>query len=158
VIVSLIVITLAAGSGYLVNRLRPQAVTTQTATVTGPPFEMKLPLSIEEYSRDANEGNNPATAADGKVTLSAAYSKGGQDAFIVVLARPYSDAKTFMQDANMHVVAPVEDGMCGISGDNKNDGCALMRDNTGILVVSTTSTSRKDLMALTRKVADTVAG
>lgn len=157
-IISALVVGVAAIGGYLVSRYTPETISTQTVAPTRPPFKLELPLQVGEYSRDANQGNTPTKGVDGKTTLSATYSKGGQPAFVLLVARPYTDGKVFMQDLNMNVVAPVEDGMCGVSGDNNNDGCSLIRDNTGILVLSTVDMSRTDLMALTRRIADQMAG
>lgn len=157
-VVSAMVVVLAAAGGYLASRLTPENVSTQTQTATRPPFELTLPLQIGEYSRDANEGNTPTRAADGKTTLSATYSKGGQPAFVLLLARPYPDGKQFMLDLNMNAVTPVEDGLCGVSGDNANNGCSVIRDNTGILVLSTVDVSRAELMDLTHQISRQVAG
>ena len=153
-LVSALLMALAAGGGYMASRMRPVETQTQTQVATKPPFKLELPLTVGEYSRDANDGNTSTTAPDGKKTLSATYSKGGQPAFVLLVARPYKAGKVFMRDLNMNVVSPVEEGLCGISGDNNNDGCSLIRSNTGILVLSTVDMSRADLMELTRQVAD----
>lgn len=157
-VISALLIMLAAAGGYFVSHLAPDVVTTQTQTATRPPFAMQLPLQVGEYSRDANQGNTPTKNADGKTTLSATYTKGGQPAFVLLLARPYSDGKQFMLDLNMNAVTSLEDGMCGVSGDNSNSGCSVIRDDTGILVLSTVDMSRADLMALTHRIAQQVAG
>lgn len=155
-VVSLVLAIVAAGFGWLYARSRPSAVTTQTQVATRPPFELKLPLELGEYSRDANQGNSPNVSEDGKTTISATYSRGGQPAFILLLARPYDDGKVFMRDLNMNAVGSVEDGLCGISGDNQNDGCSLIRENTGILVLATVDLSRADLMNITHQAATAV--
>lgn len=152
-IVSILLVAMAAGIGWVYARSQPDAVTTQTMVPTKPPFEMVLPLEIGAYSRDANQGNTPSTGADGKVTISATYTKGGQPAFVLLLGRPYTDGREFMRDLNMNAIAEVDDGLCGISGDNQNDGCSLIRDQTGILVLSTVDISRADLMVITQQVA-----
>ena len=157
-VVSLLLVALAAGLGWTYARTRPTAVTTQTQLATKPPFEMVLPIELGEYSRDANQGNTPTVQSDGKTTISATYSRGGQPAFVLMLGRPYDDGKAFMRDLNMNAVAEVDDGLCGISGDNMNDGCSLIRDNTGILVLTTVDMSRADLMALTQQAATQLAG
>lgn len=157
-LVSALLCALAAAGGYLVSRLTPSSTSTQTVAATRPPFEMELPLQVGEYSRDANQGNTPTKGVDGKSTLSATYSRGGQPAFVLLIARPYTDGKAFMRDLNMNVVAPVDEGLCGVSGDNNNDGCSLIRDNTGILVLATVDMSRAELMALTRKATQQMAG
>lgn len=157
-IVSLLLVGLAAGFGWVYARSQPDTVTTQTQLATRPPFEMVLPLEIGDYSRDANQGNTPNTGADGKVTISATYAKGGQPAFVLLLGRPYGDGREFMRDLNMNAIAEVDDGLCGISGDNQNDGCSLVRDNTGILVLSTVDISRADLMVITQQAATQLAG
>lgn len=157
-IVSLLLVALATGFGWIYARSQPDSVTTQTQVATRPPFELVLPLEIGEYSRDANQGNSPNVGADGKTTISATYSKGGQPAFVLLLGRPYDDNREFMRDLNMNAVSEVDDGLCGISGDNQNDGCALIRDNTGILVLSTVDMARADLMALTQQAATQLTG
>ncbi|MGA4670022.1 hypothetical protein ACPCG0_09530 [Propionibacteriaceae bacterium Y1923] len=157
-IVSLLLVATAAGVGWIYARSQPAAVTTQTQVATRPPFELVLPLEIGEYSRDANQGNSPNVGSDGKTTISATYARGGQPAFVLLLGRPYDDNREFMRDLNMNAVSEVEDGLCGISGDNQNNGCALIRDNTGILVLSTVDMSRADLMALTKQAATQLTG
>lgn len=157
-IVSLLLVAMAAGFGWLYARSQPDSITTQTQVATKPPFAMTLPLEFGEYSRDANQGNTPNTGDDGKVTISATYAKGGQPAFVLLLGRPYADGRDFMRDLNMNAIAEVEDGLCGISGDNQNDGCSVIRDNTGILVLSTVDISRADLMLLTQQAATQLTG
>lgn len=157
-IVSLLLVGMAAGFGWIYARSQPDTVITQTQVPTRPPFDMVLPLQIGDYSRDANEGNTPSKGADGKQTLSATYAKGGQPAFVLLLGRPYDDGREFMRDLNMNAIGEVDDGLCGISGDNQNDGCSLIRDNTGILVLATVDLSRADLMAITQQAASQLAG
>lgn len=158
-VISALLVALAALSGWLIARSTPEPVTTTTATATHPPFKMELPLQVGEYSRDANDGNEPVKGADGKLTLAATYRKGGQPAFVLIVGRPYSEGKTFMRESNMLGVAPVDDGLCGTSADHDGlDGCSLIRDNSGILVVSTVDISQQDLMALTQQVTRQIAG
>lgn len=152
-VISALLVALAAGGGWIVSRLTPEPTTTETVA-TKPPFKMELPLGIGEYSRDANQGNSPKKNDDGTTTLSAPYSKGGQLAFVLLLARPYNDGRTFMRHADMNAVSEVQDGLCGISREHQRSGCSVIRSNTGILVLAQQDMSQEDLMALTLRVAD----
>ncbi len=159
-IVTVVLVAVAAGSGYLVNRLTPATVITETVTPTPTPasWPLALPVTIGEYSRDANEGATPTTGTDGKQTVSATYSRDGKPAAVILLSRPHSDGQQFMQDANMNAVAEVEPGWCGISGDNNLDACVVIRDGTAVLVLAMADFSRTELMELTVQVADQVDG
>ncbi|MGA4506688.1 hypothetical protein ACQB6R_14155 [Propionibacteriaceae bacterium G1746] len=153
-VVAVLLVALAAGLGWIYARSQPDVVNTQTQVATGTPFRLELPIQLGEFSRDANQGNTPNVNRDGKTTLSATYSKGGQPQFVLLLARPYDTTEVFMRDLNMNAISNVDAGMCGVSGDNMNDGCALIRDQTGILVLSTVDMSREQLMKITQQAAD----
>lgn len=165
-IVTVMLVLAASASGYLVNKFTPATVTTQTVTPSAAPatWKLALPVTIGEYSRDANVGASPVVGADKKQTVSAPYTKAGQPAVVMVLSRPHADGKLFMQEANMNAVVemmgttPENSGWCGVSGDNNLDGCALIRDDTAVMVLAVQDISRVDLMALVVEVADTIDG
>lgn len=159
-VVTVALVAIAAGGGYLVNRLSPASVITQTVTPTAAPgsWPLALPVSIGDYSRDANQGATPTRGADGKQTVSAQYSRQGEPAALILLSRPHTDGKLFMQEANMNAVTEASTGWCGISGDNDLDGCLVIRDQTAVLVMAIQDISRDDLIALTTQVADQVDG
>lgn len=157
-VITIVLVLAAATGGYLWSKVQPAATVTQTQVANRTPFKMELPASIGEYSRDASDGQDPHKGEDGKVTLSATYAKGGRPAFVLMLARPYSETRALMTDLNMNAVAEQEDGLCGTSGDNNLTGCSVIRDDTGIVVVSQVDTSRADLMKLTDQIALAIAG
>lgn len=157
-VITVVLVLAAATGGYVWSKVQPAATVTQTQMPNRTPFKFELPPTIGDYSRDASDGQDPHKGDDGKTTVSATYAKGGRPAFVLMLARPYSETRALMTDLNMNAVAEQEDGLCGTSGDNNLTGCSVIRDNTGIVVVSQVDTSRADLMKLTDQIALTIAG
>lgn len=156
---SLVLVAVAATSGYLINRLNPTPVAT-TTVVARATWPLALPVTVGDYSRNVNQGASPSSGADGKQAVAATYAKGGQAAITVLAARPTTDLKTFLIDLNVGAVQAVEDAQCGIQGDGDNySACAVVRDGTGILVLDLQgSLSRESLVAIAKQVATQMAG
>lgn len=155
-LVTLALVGIASGVGYYLNRVAPVVVVTQTPTPSAAKWKLALPLQVNGYSRDAADGASPVTGPDKVTTVTAPYSKDGKQQLIILMGRPYVDLKSFMEAANMNVVVPVDDALCGISGDNNLEGCAIMSDDTAILVMSMGDPTRSELVVLAKAVAEQV--
>lgn len=154
-----ILLALAAvlGGGYAAwrhNQNKPDVVVTASAPRT--PWQLMPPLSVGEYSRDANSDDSPSVhPVTKKQAVSATYSKGGAQSAVLLLSRPETDAKKFMtEDMVMNTVIAQGEGFCGTSIENNRDGCTVIRDNTAVTVVDLAGASREEIMALTVKFAD----
>ncbi|MDU3272236.1 MAG: hypothetical protein E7D41_02355, partial [Cutibacterium sp.] len=109
-----------------------------------------------------NTATKPTTK-DGTTTLSATYAKDNQDTVIVLMSRPTTDLKKFMNDAAMNSVTtqPVTGtstkAMCGTSLDNNNTSCAVLKDDTAVLAVGLLDQSRPELAGVANSVAEQAA-
>ncbi|SJN28347.1 hypothetical protein [Luteococcus japonicus] len=156
-ILALVLAVAGAGiAAWRINASKPQVVITASGPRT--PWEMVPPLSVDEYSRDASAADTPsANPTTKKQTIAATYARSGQNTVVLLMSRPEKDAKKFMVDLGMNSVIATEDGFCGTSVDTNRDSCALIRDNTAIMVVDLVGLSRADLMTLAHKFADSLA-
>lgn len=131
-------------------------------TVHAATWPLQLPQSAGSYTRDPNTATKPTTK-DGTTTLSATYAKDNQDAVIVLMSRPTTDLKKFMNDAAMNSVTiqPVTGtsirAMCGTSLDNNNTSCAVLKDDTAVLAVGLLDQSRPELAGVANSVAEQAA-
>ena len=131
-------------------------------TVHAATWPLQLPQSAGSYTRDPNTATKPTTK-DGTTTLSATYAKDNQDAVIVLMSRPTTDLKKFMNDAAMNSVTiqPVTgtstEAMCGTSLDNNNTSCAVLKDDTAVLAVGLLDQSRPELAGVANSVAEQAA-
>lgn len=145
-----------AGAGYgawYLNSRKPQVVVTASGPKT--PWKMYPPLQMDEYSRDANSADTPsANPTTKKSVISATYARSGQNTVVLLMSRPEKDPKQFMADMGMNTVVATDDGFCGTSVDSNRDGCAIMRDDTAVMIVDLVGQSRADLMVLAHKFAD----
>lgn len=156
-LVGTLLVLLALGGGgfaaYRYNASKPQEVITIGPSRT--PWKLMPPLSMGEYSRDANSADTPSmNPGTKKSTISAIYSKAGQPTVVLLLSRPETDAKKFMSDLGMNAVIAEGAGYCGTSADSNRDGCAIIRDNTAISVVDMVGLSRAELMQIANDFAD----
>ncbi|MGO4958457.1 hypothetical protein ACTQ49_14525 [Luteococcus sp. Sow4_B9] len=152
----LLVVGGAAYAAYRINASKPQVVITAAPSRT--PWTMTPPLSVDEYSRDANSADTPsANPTTKKSTIAATYARGGQNTVVLLMSRPETDAKKFMTDMGMNAIIATEDGYCGTSIDTNRDACAIIRDKTAIMIVDLVGLTRTDLMELTNRFADTMA-
>lgn len=130
-------------------------------TVHAATWPLQLPQGAGSYTRDPNTATKPTTK-DGTTTLSATYAKDNQDAVIVLMSRPTTDLKKFMNDAAMNSVTiqPVTGtstkAMCGTSLDN-NTSCAVLKDDTAVLAVGLLDQSRPELAGVANSVAEQAA-
>lgn len=155
----LLAVAAVLGGGYAAwryNASKPEVVVTASAPRT--PWKMVPPLALGEYSRDANSKDTPSLdPATKKEVVSATYSKGGAQSAVLVLSRKETDAKKFMETMSMTTVIEQDEGFCGINTDTSREGCALIRDNTAVLVVDLAGASRQDVMKLAVQFADTLS-
>lgn len=155
----LLVLLAVAGAGYAawrMNASKPQVVITASASRT--PWSLTPPLAVGEYSRDANANDTPsANPTTRKSAIASTYARNGQNSVVLLMSRPETDVKKFMTDMGMNAVIQTEDGYCGTSVDTNRDGCAIVRDNTAIMLVDLVGLTRTDLMALTHDFAEELA-
>lgn len=156
VLAGLLALLLAAGgAGYAawrINAAKPQVVV--TAGPPKKPWAMVPPLQMGEYSRDASAAESPsANPTTKKQTIAATYAKGGQNSAVLLMSRPEKDAKKFMTDLGMNAVVATADGYCGTSIDTNREGCAVIVDDTAVMVVDLVGLTRTDLMTLTHRFA-----
>lgn len=159
-LVGALLVLLALGGGgyaaYRYNANKPTEVITIGPSRT--PWALMPPLSMGEYSRDANSADTPSMNPNTKKsTITATYSKGGQATVVLLMSRPETDAKKFMTDMGMNAIIAEGSGFCGTSSDNNHDGCAVIRDNTAISVVDLVGLSRVELMDLANQFGDQLA-
>lgn len=156
-LVGLLALALAAGGAaygaWRYNASKPQVVITAGGPHT--PFPMVPPLRVGDYSRDVNQDAtptpNPLTKSS---TIASTYAKGGHNAFVLLMSRPEADGKKFMADMGMNAVVPTDDGWCGTSVDSTREGCAVVRDNTALLLVDLSGMTRTDLIEQAHAVAE----
>ncbi|MEL4356441.1 MULTISPECIES: hypothetical protein [unclassified Luteococcus] len=156
---TLLILASVAGAAYVAWRMntgKPQVVVTASGPRT--PWAMVPPLAVDEFSRDANANDTPSANPTTKTsTISATYARSGQNSVVLLMSRPEKDPKKFMADMGMNTVVATDDGYCGTSVDSNRDGCAIMRDDTAILIVDLVGQSRSDLMVVAHKFADEMA-
>lgn len=160
VLAGLLTLALAVGgagyAAYRMNAAKPQVVITAEPSRT--PWKMVPPLSVDDYSRDANSADTPsANPTTKKSTIAATYARGGQNTVVLLMSRPETDPKKFMTDMGMNAVIATDNGYCGTSIDTNRDACAIVRDRTAIMIVDLVGLNRTDLMKLTNRFADTMA-
>ena len=123
------------------------------------PFPLVPPLRLDDYSRDANADVMPSmNPASKRSTVTATYSKAGNNAFVLLMSRPETDGKKFMADMGMNAVVPTDDGWCGTSVDSTREGCAVLRDDTALLVVDLSGMTRTDLIQQAHGFGTALAG
>lgn len=160
-IIALVMVTIVGVVVYAINSVQPAGPSsTPTATST---WTMELPVQIGSYTRDPNATNAPSTEA-GTTTTSATYATKGQDAVVVLMSRPQTDLRAFMDDAGMNSVSEQQlsdksgSAQCGIDPDHNDTGCVVLQENTAVLVLALLNQSRQDLADLAQQVARQTAG
>lgn len=154
---ALAVIAGTAYAAYRYNQDKPATVVTAGTVNTAWP--LTPPLQVAGYSRNANANATPTSLPNSnKSAIATTYARNGRDSVVLLLGRPESDGRKFMEELGMTGVAATGDGFCGTTSDTGDDGCTLIRDNTAITVVDLAGLTRTDLMALTHTFADTLAG
>lgn len=158
--VALASVLVIGGAGYgawRYNADKPQVVITASGPHTA--FPLVPPLRVGDFSRDANANATPTPNPTTKVSsIATTYSKDGHDAFVLLMARPATDGKKFMTEIGMNAVVPTDDGWCGTSVDSTREGCAVLRDDTALLVVDLAGMTRTDLMQQAHAFATQLAG
>lgn len=146
------------GAGYAawrINSTKPQVVITASASRT--PWTLTPPLQVGAYSRDASANDQPSrNPTTNKSAIATTYARQGQNSVVLLMSRPENDTKKFMEDMGMNAVVPNEDGFCGTSIDTNRDGCAVVVDNSAIMLVDLVGLTRTDLMELTHQFAEEV--
>ena len=157
-VLTLVLVVGGAGIGaYRYNASKPQVVITASGAHT--PFPLVPPLRLDDYSRDANADVMPSmNPASKRSTVTATYSKAGNNAFVLLMSRPETDGKKFMADMGMNAVVPTDDGWCGTSVDSTREGCAVLRDDTALLVVDLSGMTRTDLIQQAHGFGTALAG
>ncbi len=138
---------LVGGGGYLFSRFDP----TLGGIAQG---KLSLPLTAGEYTRDPAQGVSPSTHPDSKIsTVSATYSRGGVQQFVVIAYRPQTNPEAALQEIQARNVTRVTGGACGRTTD-QNLACVVISGTTAILAVTLVDQTADDLIASAQSVAD----
>lgn len=118
---------------FLVNRAGEQPQQATTADPTGMPV---LPVTVGDQAREP--GEKPPTTDFGidrsVQTTSATFKKNGQNAYLVIAARPISDVTDLLKNQiKAEAIRQVGDGVCGRDRTDL-DVCAVRRNQTVVLV------------------------
>jgi hypothetical protein len=135
------------GGGYLFSRFDP--------TIGGiAQGKLTLPLTAGEYTRDPSQGVSPSVHPDSKIsTVSATYSRGGVQQFVVIAYRPQTNPEAALQEIQARSVARVSGGACGRTTD-QNLACVVISGTTAVLAVTLVDQTADDLIASAQSVAD----
>ena len=135
------------GGGYLFSRVDPALGGISQGDLT-------LPRSAGEYARDPSQGASPSVHPDSKIsTVSATYSRGGVQQFVVIAYRPQTNPEAALQEIQARSVARVSGGACGRTTD-QNLACVVISGTTAVLAVTLVDQTADDLIASAQSVAE----
>jgi hypothetical protein len=133
--------------GYVFSRLDP----TLGGIAQG---DLTLPLTADGYTRDPAQGVSPSVHPDAKIsTVSATYSRGGVQQFVVIAYRPQTNPEAALQEIQARNVARVSGGACGRTTD-QNLACVVISGTTAVLAVALVDQTTDDLIASAQSIAD----
>jgi hypothetical protein len=91
---------------------------------------------------------------DSKIsTVSATYSRGGVQQFVVIAYRPQTDPEAALQEIQARSVTRVSGGACGRTTD-QNLACVVISGTTAVLAVTLVDQTTDDLIASAQSIAD----
>lgn len=142
------------GVGFLVTRTAGPPTPTVTPVApdpTGPPV---LPVQAGEYARDPGTAAAPPDFGVDRsiLTSSAYYRRNGDNALIVVAARPVSDTKVLLDQIKVLAQREVGDGWCGREESTGYDVCALRRNRTAVLTIGLRDQTPDELMVAAQQI------
>jgi hypothetical protein len=134
------------GGGYLFSRFD----STLGGIAQG---DLKLPLVAGDYRRDPTQGVSPSVHPASKIsTVSATYTRGGVQQFVVIAYRPQTDPEAALQEIQARSVTRVSGGACGRTTD-QNLACVVISGTTAVLAVTLVDQTTDDLIASAQSVA-----
>jgi len=132
--------------GYAFSRLYPLGGNAQG--------DLTLPLAADGYTRDPTQGVSPSVHPDAKIsTVSATYSRGGVQQFVVIAYRPQTNPEAALQEIQARSVARVPGGACGRTTD-QNLACVVISGTTAVLAVALVDQTTDDLIASAQSIAN----
>ena len=138
---------LVAGvGGYVFSRVDPTLGGIAQGNLT-------LPLTADGYTRDPSQGISPSVHPGAKIsTVSATYSRGGEQQFVVIAYRPQTNPEAALQEIQARSVARVPGGACGHTAD-QNLACVVISGTTAVLAVTLVDQTADDLIASAQSIA-----
>jgi hypothetical protein len=133
--------------GYLFSRYNPTLAAINEGKLT-------LPPTAGDYRRDPSQGISPSADPMGKTqTVSATYSRGGDQQFVAIAYRPQTDPKAALEEIQARSVTSVEGGACGRTTDQNRLACAVVSGATAVLLMTLVEQSPDELIAAAQSVA-----
>ncbi|HEY5484147.1 MAG TPA: hypothetical protein VIK31_10105 [Propionibacteriaceae bacterium] len=133
--------------GYLFSRYNPTLAAINEGNLT-------LPLSAGDYRRDPSQGSSPSADPNGKIqTVSATYSRGGEQQFVAIAYRPQTDPTAALEEIQARSVTRVNGGACGRTTDQNRLACAVVSGATAVLLMTLVDQSPDELIAAAQSVA-----
>ena len=133
--------------GYLLSRYNPTLAAINEGKLT-------LPLAAGDYQRDPSQGSSPSANPMSKIlTVSATYSRGGEQEFVAIAYRPQTDPSAALQEIQARSVTQVNGGACGRTPDQNRLACVVISGATAVLLVTLVDQSPDELIAAAQSVA-----
>jgi hypothetical protein len=133
--------------GYLLSRYNPTLAAINEGKLT-------LPPTAGDYRRDPSQGISPSADPMGKIqTVSATYSRGGDQQFVAIAYRPQTDPTAALEEIQARSVTSVVGGACGRTTDQNRLACAVVSGATAVLLMTLVDQSPDELIAAAQSVA-----
>ena len=133
--------------GYLFSRYNPTLAAINEGKLT-------LPPTASDYRRDPSQGISPSADPMSKIqTVSATYSRGGDQQFVAIAYRPQTDPSAALREIQARSITAVNGGACGRTTDQNTLACAVVSGATAVLLVTLVDQSPEELIAAAQSVA-----